>query len=312
MRLTYSPNAYLWAGLACLALSGSACGSNDTGGQSSDEDGGNVVDTGDASSLVCEGTSTAACTCSNKQSGRKTCKNSRWGGCVCGIPPSDAGIPRSTQDLCKAGYYTGGFTGTYFPGFAGGGVFPSGFSVMIEGKSLNDTPPLAFTLNENETGPAGEFHSFTVGNGCMTGNANAFGVVDNPFVARITGTLDCGTGYFTGQLDGQYQLLGIFPVPSLFSGPLTAQFYLPQNLKDGAWMVSEPASLSGPAMGGGMGSWNADWSADDAPVTATDPCAAVSMLIDGGVWTDPNGDTTVTPPVTTPPKTDAGVRDAGT
>ncbi|MDB4973431.1 MAG: hypothetical protein JWN48_1772 [Myxococcaceae bacterium] len=283
MKLTHSPRAYLWAALSCLALLGSACGTDDTGATQTSDAGRDGPDEVDAAALMCTGTESKACSCASGQSGRKTCKNKKFGGCVCGVPTSDAGKPLSTQDLCKAGYYTGNFKGLYNPGFAGGGLVMSGFQVMIEGKALNATvPALAFTLEEEESGPAGEFHTFTVGGGCMVGSANVFNVIDNPFVARITGSLDCSTGYFEGQLDGQYTLLNLSPVPSLFKGPLTAQFVLPQTLADGEWQVAEPNAALGGSMGGGQGTWGAEWSAESAPMMDSDPCAVIMDSADGG------------------------------
>ena len=184
----------------------------------------------------------------------------------------------------------GNFEGMYLPANASGGLVGSEFGVMVSGKPLNDIPALQLTLEEHVEG-AGEFHSISVSDGCMSGSAIVFGLLDNPFVARVSGSLDCATGYFDGWLDGQYTMFNISPTPTLFSGPFTAQFQLPQTLTDGIWDVSEGTSaLTGGSSGGGKGSWTVDWTADHAPDASADPCAAIAPgdggPRDGGVRRD--------------------------
>ncbi|MET0285830.1 MAG: hypothetical protein ABW352_15220 [Polyangiales bacterium] len=260
--------------MAASFLIASACGSSEDHDRSSLDAGPREEEPSrEASTPECEGSQSRSCSCDSGRLGRKTCKSGAFGSCVCEAPRSDAGAPR--KSLCKAGYYMGNFVGMYLPAMSGGGLFPPELGVMVSGKALDDIPPLAFTLDQNEVG-AGEFTSFTVGNGCMTGSAVVFGFVDNPFVARITGSLDCGTGYFDGWLDGQYTLFNLSPVPTRFSGPFTAQFTLPQSLAEGEWDVSEGSSdLTGGSAGGGKGSWQADWESEQAPGVAMDPCADI-------------------------------------
>lgn len=264
----------------CLIVAGAACGGGDAGGQATGDPTA-VSASKDASTLACMAGEKKNCTCDDDSVGRQTCANGKFGSCICSSPPQKP-TTLATQDLCKAGYYKGGFEGTYKPGFAGAGIVPSGLEVMIAGMALNDIPALAFTLDEDDTGPAGEFHTYTVGGGCMVGSAQVFGVLDNPFVARISGSLDCGTGHFEGRLDGQYTLLNLDGVTYQFSGPLTAQFDLPSSLKDGVWMVAEPEAALGGAAGGGMGTWNADWASDYGPDGGADPCSVIPIT-DGGV-----------------------------
>jgi hypothetical protein len=221
-----------------------------------------------------EGT-TRACTCGT-MSGTQACINGVYQPCRC-LTVSDAGA--SGPDLCKAGFYTGEFTGKYKPGAFGLGLFMSFFEVEIMGKSNGTYPALSFTLQEKKEG-GGEFYSSSVENGCMVGSASALGT-DSPFVARINGSVNCKTGEFTGSITGTYDLVGA-PLPFDFTGPLSANFELPQaRLNNGVWNVKEPASLSGEASGGGGGTWSAIWDKPAAPA-GEDPCAKLDSKVDGG------------------------------
>jgi hypothetical protein len=310
LNLTYSPRAFLWASLVCLALAGSACGSDEkdvtpsvepsTDGDDDDDD------KKDGAVAQCLGAETRACSCSSGSAkGKNACRSGKWSSICSGCPTMETGGGPS-GNLCKGGYYKGNFSGTYNPGVFGFGIGPSQFQVMIDGKPLGEIPALAFTLTEESTS-VGEFQTFSVGGGCMTGSAQAFGFIDNPFVARITGSLDCATGFFDGQLDGQYNLINTGAIFS-FKGPLTAQFELPQQLTDGDWVVAEPDALLGGSQGGGMGTWAAEWDADDAPASDIDPCAAIP-LGDGGVALTPTPDAGTG--TSTPPRSDAGVTKDG-
>jgi hypothetical protein len=185
----------------------------------------------------------------------------------------------TVQTLCKAGFYSGQFTGKYKPGAFGFGVIGSFIEVDIMGAGANGYPALSFTLDAKQQG-GGEFSSFTVKNGCMVGSANAYGT-NNPFVALITGDLDCKTGKFSGTLTGRYDLLGL-GLKFEFTGPLDSQFEAPQSrLKDGVWNVKEPPALDGTAAGGGGGTWSAIWESD-APPSGADPCSSSALASDAG------------------------------
>ncbi len=236
-----------------------------------DDAGTGKMDAG-ANSCTTEG-KTASCTCASGRTGTHTCKNGAYGLCACG-GASDAGAV-FTAPKCKAGYYTGNFMGSYRPGAFGLGLFGSNFQVDISGgKSFFDDtlPPLAFTLSE-EYGGTGEFQTYKVGGGCLQGLATAVVITQSPFVARLTGDLNCKTGEFTGKLEGYYTLIGIPGADYSFSGPVSGSFNLDTAKGDGDWMVSEPNALDGTPQGGGEGVWNATWQQADTPMLAAyDPC----------------------------------------
>lgn len=262
--------------LAVLAfcLAASACAESGQPARSSDDDP-SSVDEDEPSECTRDG-QTEACTCGG-EAGTRTCTGGTYGRCVC-LEDEDDSAPRPSEPQCKAGYYVGNFSGKYRPGAFGFGIFPSGFEVDIAGGESffdNSLPPLAFSLTAEEFG-VGEFSSFTVGGGCMQGIATAVAITQSPFVAKLTGDLDCRTGEFTGVLEGYYTLIGIPGADFTFSGPLTAQFDLTEaTLDDGAWSVEEPPALDGSPAGGGEGVWDAKWSAAKAPMRENDPCANI-------------------------------------
>lgn len=229
-----------------------------------------------------------ACSCA-KGEGVKVCADGRYGACQCEEEPEPEDAPVDADSAprkpaCRAGYYVGEFTGSYRPGLFGFGILGSGIPVDIAGGAMGTRPALAFTLEENAVGPAGEFSTFTVGNGCMTGVAKAVGT-DNPFVAKLTGDLDCETGKLVGQLEGYYTLLNFPGANFKFSGPFTGQFDREQSrLRDGMWSVMEPPALNGDPAGGGDGSWSAIYEAAEPPAGADDPCKDIvpSSAADAG------------------------------
>lgn len=293
MLTTYLRTAFHAASALTLMVATSACGGNEpTNASDEDSASGEVGATDDddsnsesAGSECSREGATTSCTCSGGDDGTRTCRKGKYSACVCS--ERDSGPRTSNEPLCKAGYYTGSFKGKYRPGAFGFGLFPSGFEVDIEGgKSFFDDslPPLAFTLTEEASGPAGEFATFTVGGGCMQGLATAVLITQSPFVAKLTGNLDCATGEFVGELEGYYTLIGIPGADFTFRGPLTAKFDLQQvALDEGAWMVNEPASLSGEPQGGGNGTWDAKYTSPQAPKRDVDPCSKIISGGDGGV-----------------------------
>ena len=246
---------------AACAVSDHALGSD----QMLAEDGGII-------SAECREGATRSCRCGEEE-GQALCRRAAWSLCECsthdgGRTRADAG--KSGQPACKVGYYEGEFSGRYRPGLFGLGVLGSGLPFDITGGPMGARPGLSFTLEETSTGAAGEFSTFTVGNGCMTGIAKAVGT-DNPFVAKLTGDLDCGTGLFVGILDGYYRLLNVPGANFKFSGPITAQFDVDQlRLRDGEWSVMEPPALNGDPAGGGDGTWSATYQAPKP--TGDNPC----------------------------------------
>jgi hypothetical protein len=277
---------------AVLSFAGAACGDSEKEPIDTpleQRDGGGKPPPKDSGVIACtkEG-ETKACTCGAGKYGERTCKKSVYSECDCSASPSRDGGPKPgpTEALCKPGYFTGNFKGKYRPGAFGGGILPSGFEVDIEGGMAlfgSNRPPLSFTLEEELSG-GGEFQTFTVKGGCMQGMAKAFFITENPFVAKLTGSLDCETGEFVGALDGYYTLLNLPGANFYFRGPLTAQFELAdESLKNGEWMVEEPPALSGDAAGGGQGSWDSKWTAAKGPEFEIDPCETVPAKDDAGV-----------------------------
>jgi hypothetical protein len=234
-------------------------------------------DAGAARECTVEG-STRACTCTSGAQGQKTCSSGTYGSCEsCREKREDAGNTAGTSGgiKCKAGYYVGEMNGNYMPGFAGFGITSSPFAVPFMAEELNGQPPLSLTLLENSTGPAGEFFSYTVNGGCMQGMAKSMGT-DNPFVARLTGDLDCSSGAFVGVVEGHYTLLNLPGLEYQFKGPITAQFTGAEaKLADGMWSIAEPAALDGQPAGSGSGTWSASYVSDEAPDAGVDPCQGI-------------------------------------
>jgi hypothetical protein len=293
LNLTYSPRALLVACALTIALVAPACGSSDTGASPSPTPDAGDDEAGDGAVGECTGATTKSCACSSDGTtrGTKKCQNGKFSACSnCTADViKDAAV--SNVDLCKAGYYSGEFSGTYKPGAFGFGLGMSLLEVPITGTPFMDIPALSFNLEQQATG-VGEFMTYTVGQGCMTGNAQAYGT-DNPIVARVSGSLDCSTGIFTGTLTGHYKLLNFNELPFEFTGPLKAMFMLPSSIKDGTWTVSEPPAADGEAAGGGMGTWSADWKSDDVPYSDVDPCAEIPYE-DGGLPAPKDGGSTPT------------------
>lgn len=199
------------------------------------------------------------------------------------VPPdagisNDPDIPSSGQALCKAGFYSGEFTGKYKPGVFGLGVIEGPLEFDVQGASSNGYPALSFTLARYEEGGGigDEFATYGVQDGCMVGSASVNGT-DSPFVGRFDGTLDCKTGAFSGTITGRYDLVGLGLLSYDFTGPATGRFQLPQaQITGGVWNVKEPDALLGGAAGGGGGDWSAIWKSD-APPEGKDPCSSADL-----------------------------------
>jgi hypothetical protein len=276
--LTFPSLRLVSALLSSWVCASAACGTSVQPTPASDEGSADEVDAGSPECLS-EG-ATRACTCASGAQGRKSCKQGAYGACEnCVEPRSDAGRKPTTGNapLCRAGYYAGNLQGKYKPSFTGLGLGAGGIEVELVGQETAGRAPLSLTLEETSSAPAGEFTSYTVGDGCIQGVARS-GDTDNPFAARITGDLDCGTGKFAGLLEGYYTLLGLEGLDYTFKGEITGQFELARSeLTDGVWTLAEPPALDGSPAGGGSGSWNAVWTAEHAPsaTAAVDLCAKI-------------------------------------
>ena len=292
----------LGSALLCGAFCLSACGEGgDTGGTGMPT----VADpNGDTGGECVEG-SLQGCNCTSGLAGTQTCTGNAWGQCVCNVvtSQSDGSVLPPLERLCKAGYYTGTFEGQYWSG-----VFDFGFGsllpVPVVAQATGTNPGLGLTLEAKEMAIGEEFSTYAVQDGCVIGNADAFGL-SNPFVGVLTGELDCDTGRFEGSLKGYYNLLttGItYP----FEGPVSAQ-YMNEELRDGMWDVKE--HMMSDNAPGGSGSWSVKWvgGVEDAP-----PLPEECLQIIDGTPTEMGGDTGVAPPAA---GGDAGVAtptDAGT
>jgi len=205
--------------------------------------------------------------------------------------------------MCKAGFYSGEFSGLYKPGVFGLGIISSPIEFKVEGSGAGGYPALSFTLLANQTGGGtDEFGTYTVKDGCMIGSAKVQNT-NTPFIGRINGELDCKTGAFKGTITGQYDLEGLQLLKYDFSGTATSQFQLAQaSLTDGLWNVAEPSALLGEPAGGGGGTWSAIWERESPPA-GQDPCSAAFSGSDAG---------TAGPATADAGTADAGRADAGT
>lgn len=96
---------------------------------------------------------------------------------------------------CKAGYYAGALTGTYWPGLGDFG-FGSTLPVNVQTTAGN----FSFLLDEEGN----------ISRGCCLGSASAIGGIagNHPFVFTFDGRVDCETGTLTADAAGYYRLFG--------------------------------------------------------------------------------------------------------
>jgi hypothetical protein len=280
--------------LASLILSLAACGGDNKGTTvgpvtDGDGDGDGDGDEGDGDDdegeeKECDNGPKQDCQCDDGSDGTQYC-NTTFGSyseCDCG-GDGDNG-------LCKAGYYTGEFKGKWRPGQFDLGGGATLVTADISAMGTAEKPGLALTLEEKaETG--GEFPTYEVKNGCVVGTATAFGFDSHPFVAAMTGELDCKTGKFSGVLDGKYYLFNSGKLSEwFFMGPLTADF-TPEGaeLDNGEWDMREKQAKPNEDPGaGGEGTWGAAWKSAEGPAL---PPECLELINGGG--------------------SDAGVGDAG-
>lgn len=233
--------------LACGGESG-AVEADGTGGPSGGADA--SVSTGGGGS--CAAGQSEACTClptgsSTPVPGTRSCAGGTWGTCTC----SASAAPVTVQEECLAGRYEGTFSGLYSSGFAGG------FPIPVIAFDFSDKPGLAFTLNRSGDSGDSEFATYTISDGYMEGEADgAF-----PIKGVITGTLDCKTKRFTGELDGSYSILVPLGInEGTFKGPVTGEYdAATHSFKFGTWDVKEPEEVMLDILSdaGGKGDWSA-------------------------------------------------------
>jgi hypothetical protein len=271
--------------LFSLLISATGCGANSPAQKPPDS--GILLDAGARECPIYDEGKPRSCTCSSGAAGTQACLGGKYQACKC-----DTVAPPSDQPLCKAGFYSGNFTGKYNPGVFGLGFIEGPFEFDLQGQGAGGYPALSYTLLEKVEG-GGDWVTYTVKDGCMIGSA-AVGPTNNPFVGRIQGELNCKTGVFEGTISGRYDLLALNLLKYDFSGTATGQFRLPAH-SDGLWNVKEPDALLGTPSGGGGGTWSAEW-VSDTPPAGDDPCSSADIWSDAG---------------TADTGTDAGTADAG-
>jgi hypothetical protein len=141
----------------------------------------------------------------------------------------------------------------YSSGFAGG------FPIPVIAFDFADKPGLAFTLLRSGDSADSEIATYTVSDGYMEGEADgAF-----PIMGVITGTLDCKTRKFTGELDGSYSILLPLGInEGKFKGPVTGEYDVAtHSFKFGTWKVKEgeEVTLDIISEAGGEGDWSANY-----------------------------------------------------
>lgn len=142
----------------------------------------------------------------------------------------------------------------------------------IQPASLSNAPVLSLVLVASQDDPS----TLRVSAGCMSGALMAQ-PSNRPFVARLSGSLDCATGRLTGGLVGVYYVLNNTDLDYPFTGAISAQFESAESsLQSGTWNAVEPADPNNYSSGMGQGSWTATWMSDSAPIASVDPCAAVA------------------------------------
>jgi hypothetical protein len=174
--------------------------------------------------------------------------------------PQDSGagfgtLGDATTATCKAGLYTGTFTGTY----ASSAAF--GIPASVGGN-------ISMTLQQNASG--GEVSVYAIENGSLSGLANGkvpfycslVGTVDCASKKLVGGTLDCtycveGTladggscsqrGHPRGTLDGNYDLATY----SFVDG----RWNVSEELIDGGAILNEAGAYGGLGDYGGSGTW---------------------------------------------------------
>lgn len=135
---------------------------------------------------------------------------------------------------CKAGHYTGAFTGTYMTAAT---IFP--LPVPVTGN-------IDLTLVQTANGEI-----FEITNGKLAGTADLI----VPFSADLVGKLDCRVSKLdpsTALKNGSYIFLGI---PIGFEGPFLGDYDKKASaFVNGTWDIKEMNPMYG-----GTGSWNAAW-----------------------------------------------------
>lgn len=220
----------------------------------------------------CTAGASQSCDC-GQGSGTQECVAGAWEACVCDSPEPTPNPPPTGKAKCKPGYYTGWLKGKWRPGAFDLGGGATLVKASIETQDTAAGPGLAITLEEQSEG-GGEFMTYTVSNGCATGMAESSGT-ENPFVARVTGSLDCETGEFKGNMEGQYDLLSLGS-PWYFTGDTGAgadpvPFYAKfdpdaEKLTEGTFDLREKqAKLDEDPGAGGEGTWEVTWQAFESP-----------------------------------------------
>lgn len=202
---------------------------------------------------VCATGASEACTCPDNTTGTRGCYQGQWGLCNC--PTSQPVVVN--EGTCLAGDYEGKFEGTYRSGFA------LGLGIPVFALDALGGPGLKFTLEQSASTDL-EFPVYTVSNGVVEGVADAA----FPFHGKLTGTLDCKTKKFTGELEGGYSII----VPAginegKFKGPVTGEYdAISHTFTFGTWkLIESDQTLAVLGETGGEGSWDAKYVGPHSP-----------------------------------------------
>jgi hypothetical protein len=212
---------------ACMALVGVVGGSIACGSSKPD-----LTEDGDAATA-----GDAGSTSSGGSSGGSTSS----GGSSGVFSGGDTGVGMGTG-TCQTGMYTGTFSCgfIYDPDASIATVTDASSGFMITGN-------LSFVLKQSTSGELGQdtaSGTFVLNAGITTGSAT------------LGGTLDCGSGQFTGALTGgMYSLLGFFTGD--FAGPLTSAYNgVSFSFIDGTWALVIAGEGTCP------GTWTANYVGD--------------------------------------------------
>lgn len=137
-----------------------------------------------------------------------------------------------TMGSCEPGRYEGQFAGIYD-------------DTPVTGIDLLGGPGIVFNLTAEGNGEV-----YTINGGKFRGTA----IVVFPFSATMTGSLDCATGKFEGNVvDGQYNEFGDI---HHFEGVLKANYNrIDHAMVNGTWNLHEPDNPGTT----GKGTWKAKW-----------------------------------------------------
>jgi hypothetical protein len=280
------------------------CAKKDSSGSApspaSDEDSGLIADAGP---FGCRPGDTVACVCSDGGIGQQSCVDGGFRGACDHCEEQDT----PTGTLCVPGRYVGAyFIPKYLPtpaGFCGlatiyGGGGIGGWSFTLgetnPGSEFADLVTAQSCLQLSTIGAtraAAEDAGFELPDGGLWTNAPASpdgavpsdaGAASPPLSMALTGSVNCATGEFTGEVKGTYRSpsvcgLGTDSMQYFIKGPVKATFDpKTRSFVDGTVDLHEPplplASLGIGDQPGGSGVWHAALKQDAPPPPDAGDC----------------------------------------